>query len=87
MLLTHDRFKTFATKPIADVSMTTAVLLSISVESMEKVNEIADNALVAGGKEPVEPKVYGFMQQRTIEDLDGHTWEVFYMEVTKFTVQ
>ncbi|MFZ4547043.1 MAG: VOC family protein [Bacteroidales bacterium] len=87
MLLTHDRFKTFITKPITDVSKTISALLSISVESLEKVNEIADNALVAGGKEPVESKDYGFMQQRTIEDLDGHTWEVFYMDMTKFPVQ
>ena len=87
MLLTHDRFKTFITKPIADVSKATAALLSISVESLQKVNEIADNALAAGGKEPVEPKDHGFMQQRTIEDFDGHIWEIFYMDMTKFPVQ
>jgi len=87
MLLTHDRFKTFITKPITDVSKTISALLSISVESLEKVNQIADNAVVAGGNEPVEPKDHGFMQQRTIEDLDRHTWEVFYMDMTKFPVQ
>jgi len=83
MILTHDKFKSFATKPIADASKTTAVLLSLSVESIDKVNEIVVNAVSAGGKEPVEPKDYGFMQQRTLEDLDGHTWEIFFMEISK----
>jgi predicted lactoylglutathione lyase len=83
MILTHDKFKAFSSKPIADVSKTTAVLLSLSVESIDKVNEIVDNALSAGGKEPIEAKDYGFMQQRTLEDLDGHTWEIFYMDMSK----
>jgi len=83
MILTHEKFKSFATKPIADASKTTAVLLSLSVESIDKVNEIVVNAVSAGGKEPVEPKDYGFMQQRTLEDLDGHTWEIFFMEISK----
>lgn len=86
MLLTHDRFSTFITKPIADVANTISALLSISVESVEKVNEIAENVLAAGGKEPSEAKDYGFMQQRTLEDLDGHTWEIFYMDMSKLPV-
>ena len=87
MLHTHDRFKTFITKPITDVSKTITLLLSLSVESVEKVNEICDNALSVGGKEPIEAKDYGFMQQRTIEDPDGHTWEIFYMDISKFPQQ
>jgi predicted lactoylglutathione lyase len=83
MILTHDKFKAFSSKPITDVSKTTAVLLSLSVESIDKVNKIVDNALSAGGKEPIEAKDYGFMQQRTLEDLDGHTWEIFYMDMSK----
>ena len=84
MILTHDKFNTFATKPIADTSKTTAALLSLSLESLDKVNELAENALSGGGIEPVPSKDYGFMQQRTIEDLDGHTWELFYMDVSQF---
>ena len=84
MLITHDKFKTFINKPITDVSKTTSALLSISVESLDRVNEISDNAISAGGKEPIEAKDYGFMQQRTIEDPDGHIWEIFYMDMTKF---
>jgi predicted lactoylglutathione lyase len=83
MILTHEKFSFFATKPITDVSKSTAVLLSLSVESPDKVNEIAENALSGGGKEPVAAKDYGFMQQRTVEDPDGHTWEIFYMDISK----
>lgn len=82
MILTHEKFKQFATKPISDASKSTAVLLSLAVESLEKVNEIVDNAVSAGGTEPVPFKDYGFMQQRTVEDLDGHTWEIFYMDMS-----
>ena len=84
MIMTHERFMTFSTKPIADLSNAVSSLLSLSVESIEKMNEIVDNALTAGGKEPVEAKDHGFMQQRTLEDLDGHTWEVFFMDLSKF---
>jgi uncharacterized protein len=84
MIMTHERFATFTTKPITDVSKTISALLSISVESLERVNEIVDSAVKVGGVEPVEPKDYGFMQQRTVEDLDGHTWEIFFMDMSKF---
>ena len=87
MLLTHEKFKAFITRPITDVSKTTSALFSISVESLDRVNEISDNALSGGGKEPVEAKDYGFMQQRTIEDPDGHIWEIFYMDMSKFPQQ
>jgi len=87
MILSIDKFKTFITKPISDVSKTIPALYSLSLESLEKVNEMANNALEAGGKEPVEAKDYGFMQQRTIEDLDGHTWELFFMDESKFPQQ
>ena len=84
MIMTHERFKTFVTKPIADLSGAISSILSLSVESLEKVNEIVDNALKVGGKEPVEAKDHGFMQLRTLEDMDGHLWEIFYMDVSKF---
>ena len=87
MILSHEKFNSFTTKPIADLHKNVAVLLSLSVESVEKMNEIVENALTAGGKEPVEAKDYGFMQQRTLEDLDGHTWEIFYMDISKFPQQ
>ena len=84
MIMTHERFKTFTNKPIADTKNSLAGLFSLSVESVDTVNEIVTNAVAAGAIEPVEMKDYGFMQQRTIEDFDGHTWEVFYMDLSKF---
>jgi uncharacterized protein len=87
MLLTHEKFATFATKPIADTKANLAGLFSLSVDGTEEVNKIVNEGIKAGGVEPCEMKDYGFMQQRTIEDFDGHTWEVFYMDITKFPVQ
>jgi uncharacterized protein len=84
MLMTHEKFTTFATKPIADTKSNLAGLFSLSVDSIVEVNNIVTNGLKAGGIEPSEMKDYGFMQQRTIEDFDGHTWEIFYMDITKF---
>jgi len=87
MILSHEKFKTFATKPIADTKNTLAGLFSLSVDSVDSVNEIVTNAVAAGAIEPNEMRDYGFMQQRTIEDFDGHTWEIFYMDMSKFPVQ
>lgn len=84
MLMTHEKFQGFATKPIADTKNNLAALYSLSVESIGKVNEVTENAIKAGGTEPTPMRDYGFMQQRTIEDFDGHTWEVFYMDMSKF---
>ncbi len=84
MLLSHEKFATFATKPIADTKNTLAGLFSLSLESLDAVNSLITNGLNAGGIEPSEMKDYGFMQQRTIEDFDGHTWEIFYMDMSKF---
>ena len=87
MIMTHEKFATFATKPIADTKSNLAGIFSLLVDSVDEVNRITNKGLDAGGTEPIEMKDYGFMQQRTIEDFDGHTWEVFYMDVTKFPQQ
>ena len=87
MLLNHQKFSSFATKPIADTKSHVAALFSLSTNSVEEVNNIVGNGLKAGGKEPSEMKDYGFMQQRTIEDFDGHTWEVFFMDMSKFPTE
>lgn len=83
MILSHEKFSSFTNKPIADTTSSIAALLSLSLDSIEEVNNVVENGLKAGGIEPTEMKDYGFMQQRTIEDFDGHTWEMFYMDVTK----
>jgi predicted lactoylglutathione lyase len=87
MIMTHEKFATFATKPIADTKSKLAGLFSLSVDSVDEVNSITNAGLNAGGTEPHEMRDYGFMQQRTIEDFDGHTWEIFYMDITKFPAE
>ena len=87
MILTHEKFATFATKPIADTKTNLAGLFSLSVDSIDEMNIIVNNGIEAGGIEPTEMKDYGFMQQRTIEDFDGHTWEIFYMDISKFPTE
>lgn len=84
MLLSHDKFSSFTSKPIADTKSGVAALFSLSVDSTEEVNAIMEKGLQAGGTEPNEMRDYGFMQQRTIEDTDGHTWEIFFMDLSKF---
>jgi predicted lactoylglutathione lyase len=84
MLLTHEKFATFTTKPIADTKSNLAGLFSLSAGSLDELNNIVTNGLKAGGTEPNEIRDYGFMQQRTIEDFDGHTWEIFFMDMSKF---
>ena len=83
MLLTHEKFAGFTSKPIADTKSSIAGLFSLAVDSVDEVNTIVANGLKAGGIEPNEMRDYGFMQQRTIEDHDGHTWEVFFMDISK----
>jgi uncharacterized protein len=84
MILSYEKFTSFTNKPIADTKSNIAGLFSLSTDSVEEMNKIMANGLKAGGIEPNEMRDYGFMQQRTIEDFDGHTWEVFYMDVSKF---
>lgn len=84
MILSHDKFLSFTNKPIADIITNIAALHSLSLESTDAMNAMMEKGLAAGGTEPTELRDYGFMQQRTIEDFDGHTWELFYMDVTKF---
>ncbi len=80
MLLTHAKWKTFTSKPIADPHKTASVAIAIALDSKAEVDAMVDKAIKAGGKEPRPISDYGFMVQRTIEDPDGHTWEPFWMD-------
>jgi predicted lactoylglutathione lyase len=79
MLLTHAKFAQFTSKTIAD-GTTAEALIAIGVDSKADVNRIADAALKAGAKEAKPPQDYGFMQLRSFLDLDGHHWEILYMD-------
>ena len=78
-----NNFSEFAKKEIGDTFKIATVINGLSVESNEEVDSIIKNAIEAGGKEYNEPKDYGFMQQRSFEDLDGHLWEVLFMDLNK----
>lgn len=80
MLLLEKFFQTFTTKPIADATQSTEVLLALSCDSRAKVDEQVRKALAAGGTSPRAPQDHGFMYGHGFDDLDGHIWELFYME-------
>ncbi|RZI42344.1 glyoxalase/bleomycin resistance/extradiol dioxygenase family protein [Herbaspirillum sp. HC18] len=80
MLLTEAFFQTFTHKPIADANKVTEVLTCLSCDSREHVDELVAKAIAAGGKAPRAPQDHGFMYGHGFEDLDGHIWELVYME-------
>ena len=82
MLLTHDKFRQFTPKKIADAKTSSEVLICISADNRNAVDEIVGQAEVAGGRVDPGPKQdYGFMYGRSFEDPDGHIWEVMWMDV------
>ncbi|MFE5296941.1 VOC family protein [Streptomyces sp. NPDC056632] len=83
MLLTEEKFRSFLApgKEVSDATKSTEVLVTLSAESREKVDELADRALAAGGSPAKEPMDMGFMYGRSFADPDGHHWEVFWMDV------
>ena len=80
MLLTEQRFKDFTRKPVADATKTTEVLTALSLESRDEVNRIFEAALKAGATEAANAMDHGFMFVRSFNDLDGHIWEMFWMD-------
>ncbi len=84
MLLVESRFQEFTPKKICDSRKSTEVLNALQVETREQVAELVDKAIAAGGKTYAVPKDHGFMLQHGFEDLDGHIWEVFWMDLAGF---
>ena len=80
MLLTQDKFKMFTPKAICDATKSTEVLVALSSESRETVNDMVRKAVAAGGTTYNEPQDHGFMYGHGFQDPDGHIWELFYME-------
>jgi uncharacterized protein len=80
MLLVEKFFKTFTKKEISDTSKNTEVIVALSVEGREKVDQMINNAIRAGGRESREPQDHGWMYGRSFEDIDGHLWEVIFMD-------
>ncbi|AFY92992.1 VOC family protein [Chamaesiphon minutus] len=80
MLLVEKYFKTFTPKEICDTSKSAEVLVALSFESRAAVDEMVRKAIAAGGSTYKEPIDMGFMYQHGFQDLDGHIWEIFFME-------
>ena len=81
MLLVEPFFQTFTKKPIADATKTTEVLVCLSCESRAEVDEMVRKAVAAGGTAPNAPQDHGFMYGHGFQDLDGHIWELAYMDL------
>lgn len=80
MLLTEPFFKNFTSKEIIDAKKSTEVIVCLSAESREHVDEVVRKAVAAGGRIYNDPQDHGFMYGHGFEDLDGHQWEFAFME-------
>jgi predicted lactoylglutathione lyase len=80
MLLVEKFFKTFTKKELCDTTKDTEVIAALSTESREKVDQMINKVIEAGGKEHRKPQDHGWMYGRSFEDINGHLWEVIYMD-------
>ena len=81
MILTHDKFRQFTPRPIADAAAGTEVLLCLSADSREQVDSFIERGVAAGGTADPAPKQdYGVMYGRSVADPDGHIWEMMWMD-------
>ena len=81
MLLVKDFFKTFTGKPLSDASKQTEVLVCLSCENRAEVDALVAKAVAAGGTAPRAPLDQGWMYGHGFEDLDGHIWELMFMDL------
>jgi predicted lactoylglutathione lyase len=81
MLLGHEKFAGFTSRPIADAHATVQALLCLSTDGREQVDSLVATAAAAGGRADPNPKQdYGFMYSRSVQDPDGHIWELMWMD-------
>ncbi len=80
MLLVEKFFKTFTKKEISDATNSTEVIVALSADSRENVDGMISKVIKAGGIESREPQDHGWMYGRSFQDIDGHLWEVVYMD-------
>jgi predicted lactoylglutathione lyase len=86
MLLMHDKFRQFTPRPVADSRAATEVLLCLSCDSRGEVDDLAERAATSGGRaDPAPRQDYGFMVSRSLEDPDGHIWEMMFMDMAAAT--
>ena len=84
MLLIESRFQEFTKKPVSDAKTSTEVLICLDAEIRDAVDTMVKNAVDAGGRIYADPMDHGWMYGHSFEDIDGHQWEVAYMDITAF---
>ena len=82
MILTEEKFRGFSPHPVSDAYSATEVLNALSCSSREEVDDLVDKAVAAGATTYNEPQDHGFMYGRSFQDLDGHVWELYYMDLS-----
>ena len=80
MLLNKEKFASFSRRPLGDARKETSALFALGVDSRAEVDEMVKKAVAAGGSHALEPQDHGFMYGWSFYDLDGHHWEVFWMD-------
>ena len=80
MLLVEPFFQTFTKKKISDAHASTEVLIALDAASRDEVKEMVSKAIEAGGSSYMDPQDHGWMYQHSFADLDGHQWEILYMD-------
>ena len=84
MLLTHEKWTQFTRKPIVDAHLASEVMLALSADARQSVDTLVDAAGAHGGKADVNPRQdLGFMYGRSFEDVDGHVWEIVFMDMSQ----
>lgn len=87
MLLIEDYFQTFTKKQISDAKTTTEVLITLDTDSKEELKQLVQKAVELGGITYNEPQDHGWMYQHGFADLNGHQWELAYMDVSKMPTE
>lgn len=82
MLLVEPFFTSFIPNPVSDTSKASEVIIALTCESVEAVNELTSRAIAAGAIQHKKPSDLGFMYSSMFQDLDGHFWEPFWMDPT-----
>jgi uncharacterized protein len=87
MLISKTKFLSYSQEPQSEESKVQSAYFTLPVESLERVHQIVNNGLKAGGKEPQPMIDEGFMQIRRLRDLDGHTWDIIYLNMDEFNTR
>lgn len=82
MLLVEEKFTELSSRAVLDTAGGSEVLIALSYDSRDEVDDLCDRALAAGGSESHPAQDHGFMYQRSFQDPDGHVWEIFHMDMS-----